>query len=279
MADATIMDPGEVEVEKSKSANRTGGIRIITVRAGLDGYCESQGNDERLVALDRTLEVAASRGEEAVFFPGGYLFAESRDDFYTLVDKVNLLACRSNRTASLSLGIDCEPKDHKLRDANEEAWLNARIAHGTLPWYQVHIEPTTGRVRWWRQRSVTSKNAALASASGCARKRTIIVGSGGAEIETALCGEIFNPRIRRAVLSRRTTSIAWVALVHTAYQFRFIKTFENMSLRGMNCLMSAHAIDQNAVSVAYFADGIRMAPAWTHEIHGIPDVSLREWIL
>lgn len=219
-------------------------MRLATSTVSWEGYREPTSNNERLKVLPHLLGRLSSIGVELLCLPAGYCCVQSRKSLNELSNRIAGIAARED--IALAVGIDLVKQQRKQRRKQDQAEA-----------FSVAWSPDEGRTEPWDQRSVDSEDQWDVSDLLCNRAQTLRVGV--ARIEILTCGEIFNSRIRGAVLARRPRPHALVDLGHTGVGFRIDKSLENIADEGIPSFCSVHVGQKKAMKRAYAAGGQRIS--------------------
>ncbi len=210
-------------------------FRVATCAVTLDGYGDPKGTALRMTRL---LEAASElvRSRVDIFsLPGGYLFASDDAHLATLQEQVKRLAV--DRGIDLLVGIDTA-----LKNTHPDPWL---VHNGKLGAWAV-CASRDGRVVTWRQRSITSEDQHLVSGAVCREEHLVRVAP---RVESLICGEIFNGRIRSGLVARRTALV--IDQAHIAAGFRVFAAMKILASGGIPSLCSLHADVRGAVKYCY----------------------------
>ena len=157
--------------------------------------------------------------------PAGYLFASCWDELQSITEELEAEAVR--RGIAVIVGIDLSP-----RALTQEYSTGARLSAFAFSW-----SPESGR-SIWVQRSSSSENHYLATGESCSEERVLTVQ--GRRVAIVVCGEIFNDRIRNAVLQQHVD--AAVDFGHYSQGFRVWAGMKVLTRAGLPvCFCSVHA--------------------------------------
>jgi len=210
-------------------------FKVATCTVTLDGYAGPMSTALRMTFLSNAAFELSKSGIDLFSLPGGYLFALSNTDLQALQKQVEGLAVTAG--IDLLVGIDMTVKDPHP-DAEH-------IRRGQLGSLAIFASPD-GRVAMWRQRTSTHKNQYLVSDSVCQEERLLRVAP---RVESLICGEIFNKRIRAALVARKTAIV--IDQAHTAKGFRVWAAMRVLADAGVSSLCSVHADRRGAVKHCY----------------------------
>jgi hypothetical protein len=212
---------------------------VATCTVTLDGYADPKGTARRMTLLSDAAFKLSKSGVKLFSLPGGYLFAPSGTDLHKLEKQVKDLAI--NAGIDLLVGIDVG-----VKDTHPDTEF---IKRGRLPALAVFAS-RDGRVARWRQRTITSTDQHLVSDAVCHEERLLRVAP---RVESLICGEIFNERIRAGLVTRKTTLV--IDQAHTAAGFRVFAAMKLLAGNGVSSLCSVHADVGEAVKQCYVPRG------------------------
>ncbi len=218
---------------------RLGGIvtsfKVATCTVTLNGYADPRGTARRMTFLSNATFELSKSGIELFILPGGYLFASSDTDLHALQKQVEDLAIAAG--IDLLVGMDVTAKD-----PHPDVELIRRGQLGALAIFASR----KGRVDRWRQRTSTRENQDLVSDAVCQEERLLRVAP---RVESLICGEIFNERIRAGLVVRKTVLV--IDQAHTAKGFRVWAAMRVLASSGISSLCSVHADRREAVKYCY----------------------------
>ncbi|MQY54394.1 MAG: hypothetical protein GH149_03760 [Methanosarcinales archaeon] len=172
---------------------------------------------------------------------------------------------------AIAIGIDTEIKKNPSSD-----WLD-RIKKNTLPWFAISWSPTENILHSWRQRSVTGRDQKYSSDDACAEERALPISDG--RIEVLMCGEIFNERIRKNIVSRKDDLTAVVDLGHISAGFRVWAGMKKLAEGGLTVLCSVHTDGRLGQKYCYTPSGSMSTRAPDTTFSGPPRLELKAWSL
>lgn len=242
-------------------------MRIAAGIVSYEGYHQPEANRQLLDLCDRALQAAAGRGADIVCLPAGYLSASGEDERDQLAGQAADMAERAG--VGVALGIDLSVK--KLGTDYRQ-----RIRENRLPWFAACWSPEGRVLHCWRQRSTNNRDCRAASDHTCAEHRTLQLPGGNVEI--LMCGEVFNPRIRTNIASRRHSIRAVVDLGHESEGFRVFQGMKALSRRGLVTLCSVHTARSHGQKYRYDPGGIRRSSRKADVFLGNqPRIELKIW--
>lgn len=215
-------------------------MKLVTTTVGRKGPESELQNQERLQAAERALEKAVKLGAELMALPAGFFTAHSplvRDAMAdALIRKAKQLG------VTIVFGIDQEAKNPKTD--------GEIIARGLLlPYYGYAWSRSEDSIHCWQQRSSTSENQWLVSETRCKEVRLIKTSDGF--VGVLLCGEIFNQRIRHALVVQSPRPRAIVDIAHIGGGFRVWQGMKKLAELGLTSLCSVHTQREYAMKHCY----------------------------
>ena len=210
-------------------------FKIATCTVSYDGYAHPAGTPTRMALLSSAVSQLSDRGVELFSLPGGYAFASSNSHLNTLQRRLGRLAIDAG--IDLVVGVDARVK---TASPSEEV-----IRRGRLGAWAVYAS-RNGHIVRWRQRSTTRDNQRWVSDAVCEEERLV---RQIPRVESLICGEIFNERIRAALIRRNTRLV--IDHAHTSQGFRVFAAMKVLARSGVSSLCSVHADLRNAVKHCY----------------------------
>jgi len=192
----------------------------------------------RVSLLDDSLKVLKRSGVSLATFPGGYLQARDLIEIEQLIKVLKRLSKKHG--ICIALGIDISHKWESINDT--------KIKKHELPLFGVVISPNLKSPKLWRQRSTNNDNQKLVMGKLCNENRAILINN--KKIETLMCGEIFNSRVRNSLLNRKV-DIA-IDLGHTSGGFRVFSAMKVLAKGGVKVFCSVHSQAQNSMKYSYY---------------------------
>jgi len=180
-------------------------------------------------------------GVELVTLPGGFFVARSSAERDALAKRISSEAAR--RGIAVAVGIDVKQEQQSVKGQGKKLTATDKKRHEkvireqTLPSFVV-CWSRQSRSHCWRQRSTSSKDQVCVPAQACVRKQSILVNN--RSVEVLACGEIFNERIRKAIIDRRPRVKAVVDLAHDGKGLRINPALRRFGECGITSLCSAH---------------------------------------
>lgn len=251
---------------------------IATCTASFEGFETSAGTKGRLALLRESAARAVKRGASLVCFPGGFLFSRTEAGITELQKQVEKTS--KELSVILAVGVDAAKKSITRAEEKEvlDDPLNKLVREYGLPWFAVCAYPD-GTSDLWRQRSINNKNQCEAPDNLCSESRHVQGLKPQAEI--LMCGEIFNKRIRSAIISRGTEVV--VDLGHYSGGFRVHAAMKVLASQGVTCLCSVHADKRNAIKYCYVPQlsgyKARSTPGSDFTVGHEPRVEMKLWEL
>ena len=244
-------------------------MKIATCTVSLDGFANPSSANERISLLSMVLSESRDLQVDLLCLPGGYLMANStseRDKFSHAIRNE-----AKKYKIAIAIGIDTDTKINKDPSQDWSYW----IKQYTLPWFAICWSPNENILHIWRQRSVTGKDQFNSSDDVCAEVRALPVLN--RRVEVLMCGEIFNERIRKNIISRKGNLAAAIDLGHTAAGFRVWAGMKKLAQAGLNVLCSVHANKKNAMKYCYTPSGSKSTRSFDRRFHGPPHLELKMW--
>jgi hypothetical protein len=132
----------------------------------------------------------------------------------------------------------------------------------------------------WLQRSSKSKdykNASDEEKEGYRESHTLPVQNGCVEI--LVCGELFNPIIRNAIIGRRNKIAAVIDLAHISAGLRLAGSMKILARNGITSLCSVHTNGRRCVKYRYDPPETRNSTRDVNDIssEGTPWVEMKIW--
>ncbi len=166
-------------------------MKIVAGTISSQGCGYPTANSNRLDLYRQILSQSRERNCDVVCLPGGYLAAQSNTERDKLAEKLAEEAEKNN--IAIVIGIDVLDN----RSAFAVSWVPAE-EQSWHTWQQRSSNSTDWRPeneRYYEQRTLTLPEGA---------------------IEVLICGEIFNPVIRRSIIERSNNLTAVVDIAHQA---------------------------------------------------------------
>lgn len=230
--------------------------------------------DERDRVFLQALREANRKGVELLVFPGGYFRTSS---VRGVCDKASVIASQAKRyKIAVAVGVDADPKKSSTKGTGKKVGKSSeeRIKRQTLSSFVVSWSSESGK-RYWRQRSTTSKDQKLAPDKACARTQEIKVSDRRAEILS--CGEIFNERIKDAIVNRTPKVHLIVDVAHKGEKWRIDRTLKFFADREIPAFGASHVNRKDAMKRG-FKKGTKLSTRATdHVIVGPPRIEMKFW--
>lgn len=208
-------------------------LKICTTEVLPDGQGTVARNDERIRAARQVIDAHGGFGAQLFAFPAGFLRATREDD--VVWNARVLLRYARERGHSLLIGVDTQPLK-KLPQS--------RVEQQKLPSFLIGCTPDMRLPVVWRQRC-RSRHDPLPD--GAEAARILLVGKH--RVAPLIGGEVFNARIRAAVIEARPALAMLCA--HFAAGSRHWAGQDALRAAGVCSLRSVHA--GKAVSQCLFA--------------------------
>jgi hypothetical protein len=229
-------------------------FKLATCTVTLDGHGDPKGTAQRISMLSNAAFKLSQSRIELFSLPAGYLFASNVSDRNALKKQVQRLA--------IAAGIDLlVGMDETVEDSHPG---KKRIGLGRLPALAIFAS-RDGRVVTWRQRTTNSEDQYRVSDAVCQKERLIRVAP---RVESLICGEIFNERIRGGLVDRKTALV--IDQAHTAAGFRVFAAMKVLASSGMSSLCSVHAGVRGAVKHCY----VPGKPGWRKKSSRASDLDI-----
>lgn len=239
-------------------------LKVATCNATDDGYHNPEWNARRTKTLKEAVEAAANLGSKFVCFPAGFLCVKSHTDLHRKTTALRKIARETGVT--LVLGIDVDPGTHKKLAQGKRVSARQSFAVACTPYAKGPFI--------WRQRSSTRANQKMAA--NCERKQ--IVKAKGFQLGVITCGELFNERIRRALIS--ATPHAAVDLCHRGQGFRSHGPMERIARSGIPCVWAGHVNKRRSIKQAFESGGRNLScPDSDAVVSGKPRIEIKVWNL
>src|ERR1019366_9099072 len=153
--------------------------------------------DQRDRVFPQALKEASRKGVELLALPGGYFRISSASKMQGKASVIASLA-KKNKVA-VAVGVDVSPKKTSGKGKSIKGGMSVaeRIRRQALRSFVICWSSESG-TKYWRQRSITGKDQAYAPDEACERIQEIRVTD--RRVEILSCGEIFNQRIKDAIV-------------------------------------------------------------------------------
>jgi len=229
------------------------------------GYTEREDTHLRMVLLSNAVSQLSNIGVNLFCLPGGYLYVSHVDQIHQLKVQIEDLAKSAN--IDLLVGIDVGLKNNVPAD---------ELVHlGQLPAFSFFAS-RDGRVAMWRQRTTNSTNQHLVSDSVCQEERLL---RATPRVESLICGEIFNQRIRDGFRLRNTILV--IDLAHTSFRFRVSGSMKSLSKNGISSLCSVHTNSIGGVKYCYVPEqqgnGCKSSRIVDIAVGVLPRIEIKIW--
>jgi hypothetical protein len=235
-------------------------IAISTVT--LDGYNDARNTpldpevisdvlNHRLAVYEQALKSAEAAAVDLLCLPGGYFFIlpevsseikEPCADKNLKALEIQIVQLAKKYQVGIAVGIDLSPKN-LLRDHT------ACVRAGMLSWCSFSWSPSENIFHCWNQRSTTNADQRDCPDELCLRVQNVNINE--QKIEILTCGELFNQRIRAAIVCRSNKPIAIIDLAHTLAGFRATSALEDFSREGLHAFCTGHAKKSGAMKYYY----------------------------
>ena len=216
-----------------------------------------RGNRDRWRAFLSVLEEAKSREGDFITLPGGFFRVHSLGTKKTAANRIFSEAQKHG--IAVAVGVDVvrkrQPekgrggkltaKDGKL---HEMTVRRQKISSFVVCWSRA------SRRKCWRQRSTTCKDQIWVPTRICLRSQEVSVNN--LVVEVLSCGEIFNKRIRGAIINRKARVDTVVDLAHAGRGLRISPALRLFGRYGMSSFCSAHVNRTNAMKRAFNNRGV-----------------------
>jgi len=184
-------------------------MKIVMTTVGTKGPGEKRQNEERLGAAERALRTSNKLGADLIVLPAGYFTASNASTRNAIAQ--SLVGMAKEVGIAIIFGVDQEIKSLS-RDYGPE------IQKGGLPFYGYAWSPSENILYCWSQRSTNSRNQWWAPEGVCREVRLLSVRN--ERVAMLMCGEIFNYRIRDALVDYRPRPEIVVDVAHIGAGFR-----------------------------------------------------------
>jgi len=242
-------------------------MKVVATTVGRKGPDDEGRNEERLRAAKRALEKGTTLGADLIVLPGGFFTARSRSAREAVAD--SLISEAKRLGIAIVLGVDQEVKN-LTEDYRRE------IQSGRLPFYAYAWSASENVVRSWPQRSTNNENQWWAPEKACREVRLLRIGN--ESVAVLMCGEIFNQRIRHALVNHQPRPNVVVDVAHIGSGFRVYQGMKVLARLGLPSLCSVHAQTEYAVKHCYIPPGKRMSSRLRDEyVYGLPHIELKLW--
>lgn len=215
-------------------------MKMSTCTVSGFGNRETGIKGDRWKLLKASIKALNEKDVKFATFPGGYLCAENKKHAEKIARKVHDLAVKHE--INIAMSIDTK---EKFSDDFEKELDKAK-----LPFFACVALFDNEKPILWPQRSITSKsNIGRNNIYKLYEKeRTIEVHS--KKIEVLMCGEVFNPIIRKSIIDRKVDLV--VNLAHTSNPtYRFWNPAKILAKEGIPNLCSIHTGRKDAVKFCY----------------------------
>ncbi len=225
-------------------------MRIAAGTVSCEGYGRIRNEDinNRLNLYERLVEQASKRKVDLICFPGGYLRALDENHKKKLAE--HLLKKAKKHNIAIAVGIDIGDKLISKKRKNKKK--NAKA-------FAICWSPKDKKLHCWLQRSSTSKDYKEERKKNSEKvheyREEHILKIRNGSVEILVCGEIFNPIIRKAIIKRRNKIT--VVLAHISAGLRIAITMNNLAKKGLTSLFSAHTQLHGCIKYRYDPPEIR----------------------
>lgn len=244
-------------------------MKIVMTTVGTKGPGEKRQNEERLRAADRALKTSNKLGADLIVLPAGYFTAPNASTRNAIAQ--SLVSMAKEIGIAIIFGVDQEVKSLS-RDYGPE------IQKGGLPFYGYAWSPSENILYCWSQRSTNSRNQWWAPEEVCREVRLLSVRN--ERVAVLMCGEIFNYRIRDAIVNYRPRPEIVVDVAHIGAGFRVAQGMKVLARRGLPSLCSVHAQREYATKYYYSPPEKCLSSSLRDAyIYGPPRIELKLWTL
>lgn len=244
-------------------------MKIAMTTVGTKGPGEEGQNEERLEAAERALRTSNKLGADLIVLPAGYFTAPNALSRNAIAR--SLLSMAKEVGIAIIFGVDQEIKSLS-RDYGLE------IQKGGLPFYGYAWSPSENMLHCWSQRSTNSRNQWWAPEGVCKEVRLLSVRN--ETVALLMCGEIFNHRIRDALVNYRPSPKIIVDVAHIGAGFRVAQSMKVLARRGLSSLCSVHVQREYATKYYYSPPEKRLSSSLRDAyIYGPPRIELKLWTL
>lgn len=219
-------------------------MKLVSTTVGTQCPESEAHNIERLRAAQEAVAKAAALGADLMVLPGGFFTALSQRTRETIAE--DMVSEARQKHIAIVFGVDQQVKNQK------EDWKILRRGL-LLPYYGYGWSPEQDFMQCWQQRSSTRGNQWYVSDKCCEEPRLLRVK--GEEVGVLMCGEIFNQRIRNALLSYSLRPKVIIDVAHVGWRFRVWQGMKALAKRGLPSVCSVHAQSKYAVKYCYVSGG------------------------
>ena len=195
-------------------------------------------------------------GVDLVTLPGGFFQVRSVADRDAMSKRISSEAVKLG--IAVAVGIDIKHKQHSLKGQGKKLKTNDGKRHEKLirkqklPSFAVCWSRKSGS-HCWPQRSTNHKDQDWVSDEVCNRSQLISVKN--RFVAVLECGEVFNKRIREAIINQRTKVTAVVDLAHVGKGLRINPALRSFGECGVFSFCSAHVNRKNAMKRGFNSRG------------------------
>ena len=209
-------------------------MKAILTTVGSKGPEDATKNECRLEAGKLAMERANSLGSDILILPAGFLVSNNSKSRQRIADTL------IDKARSLELAVVFGVDDDSCQQAYGYAW--SPLGNKTHSW-----EQRSSTRRWNEKPSDITDNQWEEELKSYDDARLLTIESG--VVGVLLCGELFNERIRNALIKKSPKLI--VDLVHSGHGFRSTSAMKKLCRDGIASACSAHVQKHNAMKRCY----------------------------
>ncbi len=240
-------------------------MKVAITTVGCKGPEDESKNEGRLKAGKLAIAKAKSLGADILVLPGGFVVGNDSRSRQRISDAL------IDEARSLELAVVFGVDDHSWPQAYGYAWSPVdKMAYSweqrssTRHWNKRSEQPITLTDNQWEAKLKSYDDVRLLTTEGG------VVG-------VLLCGELFNERIRDALIKRRPKIV--VDLIHRGHGFRSTGAMKRLCHYGITSACSAHVQKVGAMKRCYIPgkgnDGNASTIGLDDRIEGPPRIELK----
>jgi len=259
------LSPAKADLEK--------GMKVVATTVGSKGPESQVHNQERLDAAKQALINAKQMLADVLVLPGGFFTSHDSQSRQRIAN--SLISKAEEFGIAVVFGVDEEAEEPRKVKAKRKKRKGGKGGFPS-PMYGYARSHTENMSYCLRQRSTNRDDQWVVSDEMCKEVRILKIGDEA--LGVLMCGEIFNQRIRNAIIgySLRPKVVADVA--HVGQGFRVGKAMKKLCDFGLASICSVHVKRRFAMKHCCIPKkGFVSSRDWDRVVDGPPRIELKLW--
>lgn len=250
-------------------------MKVVATTVGSKGPESQVYNKQRLEAAKQALLEVQQMKADILVLPAGFFTSHDSQSRQRIAN--SLISDAKKLGIAIVFGVDEEAEEPSKVKANRKKSKGGK-GWFPSPIYGYAWSPTENMYYCWRQRSTNSSEQWLVSDKMCKEVRILKIADEA--LVVLMCGEIFNQRIRNAIIGYAPRPKVVADVAHVGQGFRVWKPMEKLCDSGLASICSVHVQSRFATKYCCIpSKGFVSSRNCDGFVEGPPHIELKKWEL